>query len=244
MTMLRNFLILMCAWALSACATTSVKPEDISSIKTGEKSGIIMSYLEYQGFYSANVSVVNTDTGSLHNLSMHGGSNWVGAGPDMVAVEPGNYRIWSGSLGGYQVSATMPLVRYWFEDFDVGPGEIVDVGTLNLDELKLESTASGAGKVWNTITQLGDSKDKTSYITYTANHDDDARVQKMMADKFPELVGKPVKRQLVPMVDRAAFEKIIADANQPGPDGKLPSTEKSRETVSQKLIDLFENSQK
>lgn len=62
------------------------------------------SYREYAGMYGASVRFMNVDTRRMYGVLMHGGDNWVNAGPDMVAVPPGRYRILTGSLYGSDVT--------------------------------------------------------------------------------------------------------------------------------------------
>lgn len=233
------FFIVMAGFSTTSCETTSIKPELLQKVQDGKHSAIIMSYKEFQGYYGAYITFANTETWKSQEISMHGGDNWVGAGPAMAVVEPGHYRISTGSLYGYQVGANMPLVEYWFKEFEVAPGEIVDIGTLTLDDVKLRSTAGAAGKVVNALLAFGDTKDSTSYIAYNIDYSDDERVKKMLVDKYPQFAGKPVKRPLVPTIDKQQFETIIADANKPGADGKLPPTQESQRRVETAIIELL-----
>ena len=52
-------------------------------------------------------------------LSMHGGDNWVNAGPDMAhGRPPGSYRVLDGEhLCDSDATGAMPLLRWWFRGF-------------------------------------------------------------------------------------------------------------------------------
>lgn len=223
---------------LTACATTSVTPEQISSIKTKENSAIITSYHKYDGFYSLTLKVLNLDTYKAHSLSMHGGENWVNAGPDIAIVESGKYRILDASLYGGNASGNVPMIMFWFEDFEVGTGEIVDIGALTIEKVTLETRAEGMDVVWNKALTLGlgDSNNRTTYMAYTLDHTDDARVQNMIETKYPELVGFPIRKLNVgKRISKDQFVNIIKEANQPDENGKLPNKAEGEAAVGAKL---------
>jgi len=242
--LLRQFSILLTVFILASCATASVTPEQMSQIETGEQSAIILSYLEYDGLYGADVDFVNVDTLKRYNVSMHGGSNWVNAGPDIAVVPPGRYRIMTGRLyavgGGYDRTANMPLLGYWFKPFDVAAGEVVDVGALTLDEIELKSLPGDGSKLYNLLLKLGDGRESTTYIIYNVDFSDDKRVQKMLESKYPNLIGKPIKRKLEMVFGRKKFEDIIIEANQPDEAGQLPTTEEAQREIDRKLQALIE----
>ena len=83
----RLFALVSMVVALAGCATVSATPAELAELTSGERSGIIMSYRTYEGLYSASVTFVNLETHRPYTLRMHGGENWVGAGPDLAVVD-------------------------------------------------------------------------------------------------------------------------------------------------------------
>jgi len=228
--------------ALAACATPpSVDPLQLAMIRDGEQSAIIMSYREYSGMYGANVRFVNMETRRTYAVSMHGGDNWVNAGPDMVAVPPGRYRVLSGSLYGYEVSGTMPLLAYWFEEFEVRPGEVVDVGTLTIDDINVRSLPGMSERVFNALFTL-DPRQRSTYFAYNIDYSDEARVQHMLESKYPEFGVAPVRRPLEIVLDRAEFERLIVEAYAPSAEGALPSTQEAQTRLGDSLDNFVRDS--
>lgn len=208
----------------AACETVSVSPEQLQLINTGTQSGIIMSYKEHNGLWGSTIRFGNVASGRTYSVSMHGGDNWVNAGPDMVMVPPGKYRVLDGSIYATDMSGTMPLLEWWFKEFDVRAGEVVDVGTLKMTDVNVRSIPSDElVKFFRSLVTLGDESDVSTYVMYEVDYSDDVRVQAMLKSKYPTLSVTPVKRPLQVALDRAEFERIIVEAYRPGPDGKYLS---------------------
>lgn len=223
------------ALGLAACATPpSVNPMQMAQIRSGVQSAIIMSYREYNGMYGASVRFMNLETRGVYGVSMHGGDNWVNAGPDMVAVPPGRYRVLSGSLYGYEVSGNMPLLAYWFDDFEVAPGEVVDIGTLTIDDVNVRSIPGMTSQIFNALFTL-DSRDRSTYFAYNIDYSDEARVAHMLESKYPELGVAPVRRPLSIVLDRTQFEQTILEAYSPNAEGALPSTAEAQARLNVSL---------
>jgi hypothetical protein len=216
---------------VSACATTpSLTPEQMAAIRAGGQSAIIMSYREYAGMYGADIRFVNVETRRLYGVWMHGGDNWVNAGPDMVAVPPGRYRVHGGGLSGYEVTGTLPLLEYWFDEFEVRAGEVVDVGTLTIDDIDVRSAPGVGDQIFNFLMTL-DPAQRDVYYAYNVDYSDEARVQHMLESKYPDLGVAPVRRPLRALLDRARFEQIILDAYARDADGDLPAMQEVRSRV-------------
>ncbi len=47
-------------------------------------------------------------------------------------LPPGAYRIVSGTCSGYQTVGNLPLIRFWFQDFEVAAGEARYIGRLDV----------------------------------------------------------------------------------------------------------------
>lgn len=219
-------------FGLAACETVSVTPEQLQMINSGSQSGIIMSYKEHDGFWGSTIRFANTATGGIYGVSMHGGDNWVNAGPDMVMVPPGKYRVVNGSIYSSDVTGTMPLLRWWFKDFTVSAGEVVDVGTLKMTDIDARSISSDQlSQFFTALGQFGDVRETSTYVMYEVDYSDDARVQAMLKSKYPTLSITPVKRPLQVALDRKAFESLIVEAYAPGPDGKAPSSAEAQAKV-------------
>ena len=224
---------------LAACETVSVSPEQLQLINAGDKAGIIMSYKEHDGLWGSTIRLQNIRSGAICSLSMHGGDNWVNAGPDMTLVEPGTYHVFDGRLYASDATGTMPLLRWWFKDFIVVAGEVVDVGTLKMTDIDVRAIPSDElVQFFRALVSLGDNSDTSTYVMYEVDYSDDARVQAMLKSKYPTLSVTPVKRPLQVALDRKEFERIIVEAYRPGPDGKPPSAADVEGKVD-KLVKAF-----
>lgn len=216
---------------MGACATgPSLTPAQMQAVRDGEQSAIIMSYREYAGMYGAYVRFVNVRTGAVHQVEMHGGANIVNAGPDMVAVPPGRYRIQSGTLYTVDATGTMPLLGQWFEPFDVAAGEVVDIGTLHIDDVNVKALPGMGEQVINALITFNPNR-TDRYLIYSVDYSDAARVEQMLASKYPDLGVVPVRRPLVVRIDRAAFERVIVEAYALNPDGSPPTVEEAQRRV-------------
>ena len=169
--MFRRFLaaaaVAFAMFGAAACETVSVSPEQLQAINGGSQAGVIMSYKEHAGLWGSTVNIANVATGLRYSLSMHGGDNWVNAGPDMVMVPPGIYRVVDGSIYATDMSGTMPLLGWWFRDFDVRAGEVVDVGTLKMTDINVKSIPSDElVQFFRGLVSGGDNSDVSTYVMY------------------------------------------------------------------------------
>ena len=78
-------------------------------------------------------------------------------------------------------------------------------------------------------------RDDVTYVAYSVDSVDTARVDKMLAERYPALVGKPVKRPLQPILNKDRFTQIVMEAYQPDKDGRLPATEIARARLNKNL---------
>jgi hypothetical protein len=245
--MFRRFLaaaaVAFAMFGAAACETVSVSPEQLQAINGGSQAGVIMSYKEHAGLWGSTVNIANVATGLRYSLSMHGGDNWVNAGPDMVMVPPGIYRVVDGSIYATDMSGTMPLLGWWFRDFDVRAGEVVDVGTLKMTDINVKSIPSDElVQFFRGLVSGGDNSDVSTYVMYEVDYSDDARVQAMLKSKYPTLAVGPVKRPLQVALDRKAFEALIVEAYRPGSDGKYPSAPEVEAKVNRLVAEFVQKS--
>jgi uncharacterized protein YbaA (DUF1428 family) len=137
----------------------------------------------------------------------------------------------------------MPLLRWWFRDFDVAAGEVVDVGTLKMTDINVKSIPSDElVQFFRGLVSGGDNSDVSTYVMYEVDYSDDARVQAMLKSKYPTLSIAPVKRPLQVALDRKAFEQIIVEAYRPGPDGKYPAAVDVEAKVDRLVADFVARS--
>lgn len=230
--LIKGLSLAMGLFGLTACATVSVSPEQLQLINSGSQSGVIMSFRQHEDMVMAKVSIANVKTEETYLLSMYGTENIANDGPGMVMVLPGQYRVVDGEFSNASMTANMPLLRWWFRDFTVGPGEVVDLGTLKVTDVDVRSiTSDQLAAFINTLTS-GDAREKTIYVMYAIDYSEDAWVQSMLKSKYPSLTVTPVKRPLQVALDRKEFEQLIVEAYAPGPDGKSPTSEDARAKVS------------
>ncbi|WP_420471777.1 hypothetical protein [Brevundimonas sp. FT23042] len=223
---------------LGACASAPMLgPETLTSIREGRQSAILMAFKPYQGMGGARVTFLNVGTRRLYDLRVVGGDNWVNAGPEMVAVPPGRYRIYSGVMGGGSFDGTLPLLGRWFDDFEVGAGEIVDVGALNVEGIEVRSMSGIADSLVYGLLTLDPAR-RDHYLVYSVDYSAEVAVQHMLDTKYPDLGLTPVRRPLQTVIDRSAFERAIVEAYMPNADGSLPTREAAEARVEQGLRSL------
>ncbi|RYG33922.1 MAG: hypothetical protein EON93_08855 [Burkholderiales bacterium] len=225
---------LLAAGLLGAGGCETLPAAQVAQLSSGEKSAILMTYKQWEGWYAAILTIINVETGAPYKFTMFGEPKIAGDGPALVPVEPGTYRIVRGVISVSDSSATLPLIEYWFRDFKVGQGEIVDLGTLSIQPIHVRSEPGALGALANTLLSF-DSRDSTYYMTYEIDSSGDALVQDLLSKKYPSLVGKPVKRPLQITLSQKQFEEIVADAYKPDPSGRLPATEDAREKIGESL---------
>jgi hypothetical protein len=227
----------------AACETVSVSPEQLQAINGGSQAGVIMSYKEHAGLWGSTIRIANVATGQTFSLSMHGGDNWVNAGPDMVTVPPGTYRVVDGGIYATDMSGTMPLLRWWFRDFDVRAGEVVDVGTLKMTDINVTSIPSDElVQFFRGLVSGGDNSDVSTYVMYEVDCLEDARAQAMLKSRYSTLAFGPVKRPLQMALDRKAFEALIVEAYRTGADGKHPSAPEVEAKVNRLVAEFVHKS--
>jgi hypothetical protein len=220
---------------LYGCAAgPSLTPEQMAGVRAGEQSAIIMSFEEYAGMWGAYVRFANVETGQLYQVDMHGGTNVVNAGPDMVAVPPGRYRVASGTLYTSDSTGTMPLLGHWFEPFEVAPGEVVDVGTLHIDDVSVRAAPGMSEQVLRALLTLNPNR-SDRYLTYSVDYSDEERVRKMLESKYPTLGVAPVRRPLRVRLDRQTFERLVVEAYALDAEGRAPTVEEAQARVSAAL---------
>jgi len=105
------------------------------------------------GFYSEDKNVVS--------MIDYAGSK---SGPAMQVVEPGKYRLISGTCNkqGFYPSS-LPSLRLWFSSIEVGAGEAVYAGTLDTNRVDVKSKLEGAGAVWSALINQSTKTDRMIY---------------------------------------------------------------------------------
>lgn len=222
------------ALSLSACATVDYEAFN-AKLDSGESSAIVSQFDNTDtGMWGATLQLHNVTEGMIYTRTFDG------YGPSVAEVKPGKYRIRSGSTYGYNVTGSLPLIEFWFEDFQVGPGEIVDIGKFGYKTFSVKSEASSAKKVWNALNSLGtEVNDTADYVTYTVSALDQDEVQEALEKNFAANKSKLVSRPLVRVLSEEEFRKVIDEASAPDADGNLPPTEVSRERIGKALAALL-----
>lgn len=163
------------------------------------------------------------------------------AGPDLVMAPPGTYRVFDGSICATDMSGTMPLLRWWFRDFDVRAGEVVDVGTLKMTDINVKSVPSDElVQFFRGLVSGGDNSDVSTCVMYEVDYSDDARVQAILKSRYRALTVVPVKRPLQVALDRKAFEALIVEAYRPGADGRYPSAPEVEAKVNRLVAEFVQ----
>jgi hypothetical protein len=229
------------ALGAGACAT-ALSPELIQQVDQAQLSAVIMSYREFSGWQQAAATITNVQTRQTYRFEFHTGANVVNMRPsNLVIVPPGRYRLSDGYLYTPDASARLPLIEFWFDEFDVAPGEVVNIGTLTLEALNMNSLANARGL--EALFRLGNQNDVTTYIAYGADYSEDEDVNELIANWYPTFAGRMVKRPLLVVLDRGQFESVLVAAYTPNADGVAPSTVEARQRVQDSVAELLRRGQ-
>ncbi|MFN0023554.1 MAG: hypothetical protein ACKVS5_06600 [Parvularculaceae bacterium] len=168
-----------------------------------------MSFRGGQGFYDAKVTIENVPTGKRFSMLL----SITGA----VALPPGRYRVvfgsMSGARGNYRTSISyLGLFGDWFEEFDVNPGEVVDLGTLRVAPYDFGSLPAEIGLEMTSVVNGGIGEAFTSYLAYNIDQSSGYLADHFMKDKFPRLTARPVRRPLQRRFDDAVFADALVRA--------------------------------
>lgn len=223
--------------ALAACATPAqLSLDDITGIRAGQQAAILMAY-NPPGYEmpTARATFVNMTTAATYDLQVNGANALVAAAPDLIAVPPGRYRILRGERAAANSIGTFPLMAQWFDEFEVRPGEVVDIGTLNVEEIEVRSMQGLGDSLINALATWDPAR-RDTYLAYSFDYSSEVEVQRMLASKYPTLAIAPVRRSPRLLLDRTRFEQIIREAYAPNLDGSLPSTPEAQGRISSAML--------
>lgn len=240
--MFKRFFTALTLATLSACATVPVTPEEVALVNSQEKSLIVMSYFSEKAdpCNTGYLNLVNVDTRELYNLGSFRGSNVVKPTPGRAAVTPGKYKISSGNCAGYQLTGNMPLVETWFEEFEVKPGEVVNIGRIKPVDFDLKSLPeSQFNRAVNVLLSLGSRANETTYVTYSFDAENESYVEALLADKYPEIKTGYVTRIPKFRFSDAEFKAVLIKAHEPNADGEMPTSSQATERVTSALNEFM-----
>jgi len=235
MSFLKNIGVLMISAGLVSCATGPKLDYDgiSNNIESGEMAGVISTFKpsgsRVQGLgkdllLSASLKAKNLDTNKDVTL-------FFSKSAMVRQIEPGRYKIASGRVRGPNVTGNMPLISLWSEEFEVEGGEVVDLGELDINRIKVNLQTDGVGKAFNAIISLGtDLNDDQTHVTYEIQASSEKDVTTALK-KFPDLEDRVVSRPLKMRFTEAEFRDAIYSASERKENGKLPT----RFEVQQKL---------
>jgi hypothetical protein len=226
------------ALGAGACAT-ALSPELIQQVEQSQQSAVIMSYREFSGWQQAAATIVNVQTRQTYRFEFHTGTNVVNMRPsNLQIVPPGRYRLVDGYLYTPDASARLPLIAFWFDDFDVAAGEVLNIGTLTLEAINMASLANARGL--DALFRFGNPNDVTTYVAYGADYSEDADVSELLAQWYPTFAERMVKRPLRVVLNREQFETVLVEAYTPDANGIVPDTAVARERVQARLAELLQ----
>lgn len=227
---LTNFAALVAlAFAVACASKPTTSPENVALIEAGEKGAVIMTFQPLKGTrYIANISIQSRDADEGWVL-------WTPDWPLMRALTPGTYRISGGSMWDVNATANMPLVEFWYKDFTVEGGEVVDLGKLTMESFNVRSLPGKSGQFWNVVNSLGDRRDLSTYVAYGIAENDEEAVSDMMQKQYPTLAERRVSRPMELRLDREGFAELLEVAYAPDESGAAPPTDVARERLDKAL---------
>lgn len=227
MKRLRQFCVSILALGLASCATSNPVDYDgiTTSIQSGEKAGVITTFkpsgsrvhgIGKDLLLSAHLKFEHVETNKSVGLTFSEKGR-------IQQIEPGRYTIKSGGVRGPNVTGNMPLLQLWVEDFDIKGGEVVDLGELNMNRIKVNVKTDGVNKTFNALISLGtDINDDQTHVTYEIEASSAKDINNALK-KFPALEGKVISRSLEMRFTEEEFRDAIDKASARTEDGRLPS---------------------
>lgn len=218
--LVRLLSIIFATATLCGCATNP-SPEQVVGLKDGKLSALALNvsgslectfvdvYLQREG--DAKPIVFPSLRGKGHATS----DPWV------LLQPPGRYRIVSAlcEKSGY-VPAVLPYLGDWFTPVDLGAGETVYLGTLNIERHDFATSSAYANPV--TRFMLAEDNDRsTTYLTYSIV--DHPEFHSWMAANYPDLADKVITRFPTQKVSNQDMIALAKEAFAPDANGVLPT---------------------
>lgn len=237
------FLAIFACVFLAACETVGPSKADISSLSEGKTGAVILDYEEFEDLYSYNIYLSNRDTKELVRLlGSDNSSGWVKGNLAMNTVTPGTYEIISGRLFNSDTAANMPLLKYWFEPFEVKAGELVDMGKLVMERIDVSSIQPHQQGIIGDIIGLKDSERDSTYIVYRFDDVDELRNAKLL-EKTPEITSLTrVRRSPTRQFTRVEFESAVLEAYALDADGMPPKEADADKKLAESLEKILSKS--
>jgi hypothetical protein len=241
--MRRALFVCLLAAALQACSTPHTSfpaPRELEDLKAGNASALIVNVSGEMGCDETVLGIHRK--GSDKNVVF-----WtlreVGyrtSGPAIQVVEPGTYRIAGAAClkEGYYPSqmSTIPL---WFGDVELKPGEVVYIGTLDIQILDYKTEMSKGAKVFNAIFFTGRDSNEFKYLSYEM-HDENAEVLERLRVSYPDIAAKLIVKLPPIYLTTDKFAAALQAAYAPNADGSLPTTDQAQTRLPLELKKLGE----
>lgn len=153
--------------------------------------------------------------------------------PAMAIVTPGTYGFNKGvcfKMGYYPLQLTgLPL---WSGPVEVAAGETVYLGTLNVDDVTVNTRQNALLAALNAIT-LSPTKDTHEFVAYEVV--EDAGLTRRLDEALPGEGGAMVTRLAPQFVSRADYEAAFLRAYARDANGKLPSEAEAKARLNEEL---------
>lgn len=230
---------IMAMLIVSCASSRPINYEDISdTITSGEMAGVVGSFkpsgsrvlgigkdLLLSG--SLTVSNLETEEQTYIFLSEKG---------SFRRLAPGRYKIDYGGVRGPEVRGNLPLIQLWVEEFELSGGEVVDLGELAIDRIKVNVQTDGVGKTFNALMSLGtDINDDQTYVTYEVRPSSDKDIKRALK-KYPQLQTQVTSRPLKLRFTETEFRAAIELASARTETGQLPTRYQIRRKLESFLI--------
>jgi hypothetical protein len=114
------------------------------------------------------------------------------------------------------------MIAYWFDEFNVAPGEVVNIGTLRIDYINVRALPGMSDRVLNALFTRSPSQLNTYCLRSTS-----PTGTRAARNKYPQPRSRPcnVHRQRSWIV---RVRRIIVESYAPGADGTMPSVRKRK----------------
>lgn len=203
-------LLALALTTLAACASAPprVTPTQMAAVKAGEQSVIV-----FVGGGGVAFTFTNVDTGQTYEVQT---DNVWKVLPGVTAVPPGRYRLTDAG------AAFTPLLDVWFADVEIGPGEVVYLGSFESRGVTVYRATSDGEKILSLLRLDLEPPGGHVYYSYGVGDYWSENTRKYMQDEYPGLAAVMVDRPLQPLIETEAFEAAVTEAYGPR-DGVMPT---------------------
>lgn len=231
---MRAVIAAIAALALSACGTLEENwptAAEIAPYNSGASGLIVLDDIN-RGCTSVWLKYQEAQGTKTHYRFVREGT------PAAIVVAPGPWRLTEVDCMSDDYEE-FPNAVLWFDEVNVGPGEVVYTGSVQVDTVAVQKK-SGAITQLLTLGLLGDNETDV-FPVYSVKDNTDAVRQKLLAVS-PDAASKMITRLLPQVLSKEAITRAYQNAYMPKPDGAAPTQQEVSAKLKVEMDTAFDTS--